>query len=740
MNKKLKNPDLTRFGFYLYPKVYKGTMGFEKAHGLLFLDSSGRIESSVAKEIGLVRLLNSSTAVLYAINPVGGRYPNASELLKALSLGSVAKQRLITKEELRREFLEQCSQSNIMIDLLDKAVRLGVNKDGYVVYESKSGRYIVDDKGVNHRDVSSEELLYAVDDDGELIDDKVEYCLESLFKFHLNIQEHDLDFIDAGDFNNFVQTIVRRPPPPLPKMGDYTPISFYTESESISIGAKTARIISVFEKLEARLMLDFDFDDDAAFEQFFHHTYNRNLPSTSHGFKSNMPAPLLIMLLKHLNFNLIDKPHIYAPSVGSAALLAGLVKLERCGAKITACERLVDKQELFNDFLDEIGVDGLVVHKHASVEDFDGSIGYLMLGDEANAVLIPDSDSHTYKKNIVQMLDLLSRRSAGGRSIFISPVDSEGSLGYLDEDSTLFIRHLYQNYQNVLIFDCNQVLSYPNRNTCEYRVYIVGEYVDDYSLMNTEDLAELVVNPKIQTVDTPEDFYLICARYASEIAAVEISSVDLMGNLMDIIADDEDENSGAPEAAEVSLDKSQVESSAEATPEENDGATSKEGDTDDADAKSDQQESEQQKVEADKEDLPADDEQETSSDNESEGKVGGKASGGGRGSRLTNELAPDAPVAKGKTDSEASTTPDDTEARAKKTDDVELDSAKEEETENNIIVIGGEDSSEEELTSNDPEPELEPEFEYDDPDIEFDDPDIAETNIEQQNKTSGMRR
>ena len=70
---QLKSPDLTRFGFYLYPKVYMNTMGFKKAHGLLFLDSRGRIESEVAQQVGMIRLLNSSTAVLYAINPVDGK-------------------------------------------------------------------------------------------------------------------------------------------------------------------------------------------------------------------------------------------------------------------------------------------------------------------------------------------------------------------------------------------------------------------------------------------------------------------------------------------------------------------------------------------------------------------------------------------------------------------------------------------------------------------------------------------
>lgn len=534
-DKKLKNPDLTRFGFYLYPKVYRNTMGFEKAHGLLFLDSRGRIEESVAKEVGMIRLLNSASAVLYAINPVDGKYPNASELLKSLSLGSVAKQRLITKEELRTEFLEQCEQSGIAIDMLDKAYRLGVNKDNHTVYESKSGRYLVDENGQAHRDVEPQQLLYAVNPDGVIIDTQVEYCLESLFKFHLKIEENEIEFVNASDFNNFVQTVVRPPPTRLPKMGDYTPIAFYGDSKPPSLGAKTAQIIDVLESLEAKLMLEFDFDDDLAFEKFFEHIFNRTLPSTKQGYKTNMPAPLLIMLLKLMTFNLVESPHIFSHSVGNLPMLAGLIKFKQAGIKVTACERFHDKQALFGDFIDEADIDGLVVHAESPVQDFDGSIGYLPAGDEPTAVLIPDSDTHTYRKSIVQILDLLSRRKNNGRSIFIAPIDSEGSLGRLDHESSLLIKHLYQNYQNVLIFDCNQHLSLPSRNTCEYRVYIIGELIEDYSLLNTDDLAELALNPQIRTVDSPTDFYVICAEYAAEIAAVEISSIDLMDNLMDIV-------------------------------------------------------------------------------------------------------------------------------------------------------------------------------------------------------------
>lgn len=723
MNKKLKNPDLTRFGFYLYPKVYKGSMGFDKAHGLLFLDSTGRIEDSVAKNIGLVRLLNSATAVLYAINPVDGKYPNASELLKSLSLGSVAKQRLITKEELRREFLDQCAQCNIVIDFLDKAVRLGVNKDGYVVYESKSGRYIVDDKGESHRDLPPQELLYAVDDEGEMNEDKIEYCLESLFKFHLNVTEDEIDFIDAGDFNNFVQTVVRRPPPILPRMGDYTPISFYGESESISIGAKTAQIIDVLEKLEARLMLDFDFDDDAAFEQFFHHIYNRNLPSTSHGFKPNLPAPLLVMLLKLLHFNLIDTPHIYSPAVGNTALLAGLIKLHEGGARITACERFADKQTLFNDFLQEADITDVTVHPNASVQDFDGNISYLMLGDEANAVLIPDSDSHTYKKSLVQMLDLLSRRAAHGRSIFISPVDSEGSLGRLDDDSTLFIRHLYQNYQNVLIFDCNQVLSSPSRNTCEYRIYVIGEHIEDYSLMNSDDLAELIVNPKIQTVDTPEDFYLICAKYASEIAAVEISSVDLMDNLMDIMEDDDVADKPDANSLQEAVSLSKEESKPSNNPAD---------DIDDLEPLPDKSPTEAPTTNSNKDDSTIDstDDEAGSSDGS-----GDKSSGGGRAKTLTNKLVPDSTVVNGET---ADENRDDANDSDKDEVSSGLDKLSDDSNENNIIVIAAsDDAGDENENGDDPDDD----FDNVEPDeYDFDDPDAAEAQIENKLNTSGMSR
>lgn len=747
MNKKLKNPDLTRFGFYLYPKVYKGSMGFDKAHGLLFLDSTGRIEDALAKEIGLVKLLNSSTAVLYAINPVGGKYPNASELLKALSLGSVAKQRLITKEELRREFLDQCLQCNIVIDLLDKAVRIGVNKDGYVVYESKSGRYIVDEKGETHRDLESEELLYAVDADGEMINDKVEYCLESLFKFHLNVVDDDIDFIDANDFNSFVQTVVRRPPPILPKMGDFTPISFYGDSESVSIGAKTALIIDVLEKLEARLMLDFDFNDDEAFEKFFHHIYNRNLPATSHGFKQNLPAPLLIMLLRLLNFNLIDTPHIYVPAVGNTALLAGLVKLNERGAKITACERFADKQSLFNDFLEDALVTDVVVHPHASIENFDGSIGYLTLGDEASAVLIPDSDSHTYKKSLVQMLDLLSRRNAGGRSIFISPVDSEGSLGRLDEDSTLFIRHLYQNYQNVLIFDCNRVLSMPSRNICEYRIYVIGELIEDYSLMNSEDLAELIINPKIQTVDTPEDFYLICAKYASEIDAVEISSIDLMDNLMDIMDDDDDVPSVSKEESAIDSAEFAGTPTSKATPITTDDTDDVEKATDVSSIKEEVESktNDDKNVSAstDDDNGSGDDADDKSGNSDSTGDTSssGDASGGGRGKKLTDKLVPASTVVNGES-------PDTTTKPVADRDNDDasnsLDNVDDDSDDNNIIIISsGADTDDDSVITDDIDPDAE-EFvdneEPDDDEHDFDDPDAISDQIENRIASSGMSR
>lgn len=703
-------------------------MGFDKAHGLLFLDSSGRIEDSVAKKTGLVRLLNSSTAVLYAINPVNGKYPNASELLKSLSLGSVAKQRLITKDELRREFLDQCAQCNITIDLLDKAVRLGVNKEGYVVYESKSGRYIVDEKGESHRDLPTEELLYSVDEEGEMIEDKVEYCLESLFKFHLKVEDDELEFIDGNDFNAFVQTVVRRPPAALPKMGDYTPISFYGEHESVSIGAKTAKIIDVLEKLEARLMLNFDFEDDEAFEQFFHHIYNRNLPSTSHGFKPNMPAPLLIMLLKLLHFNLVDEPHIYAPSVGNLSLLAGLVKLNQSGAKITACERFADKQTLFNDFLQEVEIDDIVIRPNAPAQDFDGSISYLMLGDEANSVLIPDSDNHTYKKSLVQMLDLLSRRTASGRSIFISPVDSEGSLGRLDDDSTLFIRYLYQNYQNVLIFDCNQVLSSPSRNTCEYRIFVVGEHIEDPSLMYSDDLAELIINPKIRTVDTPEDFYLICAKYASEISAVEISSVDLMDNLMDIIEDDDDkpvDASPKTEEVTVSLSKDTTDSNDETEADELGG--------NDVIALKNEDDDKQATEETGDDDSDNDSSDSDGSDGDDTDK---KSSGGGRGKSLTSKLVPDSTVVNGESADDSSAKPDESEGKEISTT---LDSLEEDSSDNNIIIIAPSADADEGLNSDDPDPT--DEFENEDPDeYDFDDPDETETKIESRLNTSGMSR
>lgn len=532
---QLKSPDLTRFGFYLYPKVYMNTMGFKKAHGLLFLDSRGRIESEVAQEVGMIRLLNSSTAVLYAINPVDGKYPNASELLRSLSLGSVAKQRVISSTELREEFLNQCDAAGIVIDHLDKSYRLGVNKDNNVVYESKSGRYMVDGNAHSHRHVSFEQLLYGVDTKGEINTEQVKYCLESLFKYHLDIEENGIDFIDANDFNGFVQTITRPPPIKLPKMGDYEPISFYSSAKMQSLGAKTAKVIDILEELEAEMISDFDFDDDERFERYFHHIYNRCLPSTQHGYKPNMPAPLLILLLKLMKFNLVEEPKIYAHSVGNLAMLAGLVKLKENGLNVTACERFSDKQNIFNKFLADNIVTDFIVHTNKECRDFDGSIGYLPTGNDATSVLIPDSDVHSYKKSIIQMLSLLEARKPNGRSIFISPVDEEGSLGFLDYESIELVRHLYQTYQNVVIFDCNQALSIPSRNNCEYRIFIIGERMDDYSLLNSEDLAELSLNPTIKTVDTPIDFYLICNECASEIDAVEISTIDLMDNLIGIV-------------------------------------------------------------------------------------------------------------------------------------------------------------------------------------------------------------
>jgi hypothetical protein len=740
MNKKLKNPDLTRFGFYLYPKVYRATMGFDKAHGLLLLDSTGRIEEAVADDIGLVRLLNSSTAVLYAINPVDGKYPNASELLKSLSLGSVAKQRLITKEELRREFLEQCSQCNIVIDLLDKAVRLGVNRDGHVVYESKAGRYKVDEKGESHRILPTEELLYAVSDNGELNDAKIRYCLESLFKFHLSVTDDELDFIDAGDFTNFVQTVTRCPPPRLPKMGDYDPISFYGGSNSISVGASTAKIIDVLETLEAQLMLDFDFDDNAAFEQYFHHIYNRSLPATSHGYKTNMPSPLLIVLLRLMSFNLIDDPHVYVPSVGNMAMLAGLIKLKESGITITACERLVDKKSAFNDFLKEALENQIEVVSSTSIQGFDGCIGYMPLGDEASSVLIPDSDCHTYKKSLVMMLDLLERRNLNGRSIFIAPVDSEGSLGRLDEDSTMFVRHLYQNYQNVLIFDCNQVLSAPTRNTCEYRIYVIGERIEDYSLLNTEDLAELILNPRIKTVDDPESFYIICDQYANEIAAVEISSVDLMDNLMDIIEDDEGtvveatHNQDSPQADDKPTTKAPSEDKTEIKTDDESVVAST--DNTSADSDTDNTPSDASTTEESADATTSSDDATEGSDNAgSSDTTSDTTSGGGRSDRLTQKPAPENALASNDDGEDVSRKPADND-----NDDtvVHLD---DDANDNNIIIIGGGDNDtstdDTDLAADDFEEDHE--FEEPNDDIEFDDPEALESKVESQTRSVGLK-
>lgn len=543
---KLKNPDLTRYGFYLYPKVYKDSMGYDRAHGLLFLDSRGSVEKSLAKTLGMVRLLNSANSVLYAINPTDGKYPNASDLLKSLSLGSVANQRLISKEDLRREFLDQCQQCGIVLSLLDKSVRIGVNKDGNIVYESKSGRYIVDeaDKGKSKRDVPNQELLYAVNDEGILIDSQVEYCLESLFKFHLNVEKDKLHYINNNDFNNFVHTVTKTPPPKLPDMGNYRPISFYGDVAEQSIGNKTSEIIDVFERLEAKIMMDFDFDKEEEFERFYHHSYNRALPATNNGYKTNLPAPLVVILLKLMKFNLVKTPHIYAHSIGNLAMLSGLMKLHQSGSKVTACDRYKDKQEYFNSFLSDFydidADDPLIVNPPMpAVEPYDGSICYLPAGNEPTAVLIPHSNTQSYKKSVAQMLDVLERRKSYGRSIFIAPTDAQGRLGELDDDSLLMIKYLYQNYQNVLIFDCHHMLSLPTRNSCEYRIFVIGERVDGYSALNLEEVEELLETGSIRSINSPHDFYLLCTDYGIGVDNVEISSVDLMENLMGLFDDDD---------------------------------------------------------------------------------------------------------------------------------------------------------------------------------------------------------
>lgn len=718
-------------------------MGFDKAHGLLLLDSTGRIEESVAADIGLVRLLNSATAVLYAINPVDSKYPNASELLKSLSLGSVAKQRLITKEELQREFLEQCSQCNIMIDLLDKAVRLGVNRDGHVVYESKAGRYKVDEKGESHRILPTEELLYAVSDNGELNPAKIRYCLESLFKFHLKVAEDNLDFIDAGDFTNFVQTVTRRPPPRLPKMGDYDPISFYGGSNSISVGASTAKIIDVLETLEAELMLDLDFDNIFTFEQYFHHIYNRSLPATSHGYKTNLPAPLIVVLLRLMNFNLIDDPHVYVPSVGNMPLLAGLIKLKENGVTITACERLVDKKDAFNKFLKEALENQIEVVSSSSIQGFDGCIGYMPLGDEANSVLIPDSDCHTYKKSLVMMLDLLERRNPNGRSIFIAPVDSEGSLGHLDEDSTMFVRHLYQNYQNVLIFDCNQVLSAPTRNTCEYRIYVIGERIEDYSLLNTEDLAELILNPRIKTIDDPDSFYVICNQYANEIAAVEISSVDLMGNLMDIMEDEEDEegaitqeSQASPQADDTSTTKATSEDKTEIKT--NDESVADPTDNTSADSDTENTSSDASTTEESTDaTTSSDDATEGADDADNTDAKSDTTSNGGRADSLTKKPVPNNALASTNDGKDVPSKPADND-----NDDagVHLD---DDDNDNNIIIIGGsdDDAGVDDTDLADDADDFAEEHGFDEPndELEFDDSEQLESKIESQSRSAGLK-
>lgn len=546
MEKKLKNPDLTRFGFYLYPKVYKGVMGFEKAHGLLFLDSRGQIEPEVAKDIGMTRLLNSSTSVLYSINPIGGRYPNASQLLKALSLGNIAKQRLITKTELRNEFLEQCAQCGISLDILDNSERIGVNRDGHTVFETKSGRYLTDERGQAHRDVSPERLLYGVDEDGDLVESQVEYCLESLFKFHLKVDENNLDFIAEPDFADFVETIIKHPPPVFEDVNDYTPIPFYDPPITNAATTKTSQIIDVLEKLEAKMMLELDFDDADAFEQFFHHVYYRALPSTNHGFRANLPAPLLVLLLKLMRFNDVKNPHITTPHVGNLALLAGMVRLKEEGFDVTISEDIADKQQYFNQFLEDTNVENLVVHSKLSAEDYHGTITYIPKGSNPTPILIPNSNKNTYEKNIVEILNLLDARLDEGRSIFITHVDEVGSLGKLSEDSSLLIKYLYEHYQNTLVFDCHEFLSAPSRHNCEYRIVIVGERIN-YSLLNVEELDRLAFDPKIETVGSPEDFYIVCSRYAEEIAAVEVSGIDLMDNLLEIIgeSDDSDEDNNS---------------------------------------------------------------------------------------------------------------------------------------------------------------------------------------------------
>lgn len=624
MQKKMKSPDLTRFGFYLFPKIYKNSMGFEKAHGLLFLDANGRVGDSLAKELGFTHLLNSSSSVLYAINPVDGKYPNASELLKSLSLGTIAKQRLITKQALEEEFINQCEMCGIDLELIDKVACIGSNKDDNPVYESRAGRYLKNEKGVATRDVPLAKLLYAVDKEGEFVESQAEYCLESLFRFDLDIGDDGSVIITPEDFARFVKSTTRKPPEDLPEIGAFKPISFYKNGTHQANNTNMSKMMDVLERLESRHMVDLSFDDEEAFEQYLRHIFYRTLPSTSQGFKTNLPAPLVFLLMRLMRFNGVSNPHIVSPYVGNHAMLAGLVLLEKDGAEITACEKHQDKQQLFNEFLTDVKAKKMVVHSEVASVDYDGCIGYLASGDTAPAVLIPESNHYSYKTNVVQMLDWLDRRKPEGRAIFVTDVDDQGNLGLLDEDSVLLAKYLYSNYQNVVIFDCHKSLSLPSRYSCEYRIYIVGEKVEDAHLHNSQELADLELSPKIVTIDSVEVFYTICDDYASEIAAVEISSVDLMDNMLGFFEDGlEDDDSNSDSTVEESTtfedakdglgddnesDPEEIEESATSESETNEG--SEESTTSDSEPDDSEDESEKSTTSESEDDSESNDEDE----------------------------------------------------------------------------------------------------------------------------------
>lgn len=524
IDKEVKTPDMTRFGFYLRPVVYRREHGFSEARALLMLDANGIIDKSVAKNCGLTSILTSPTSALYSINPIDGKYPSASELLQKLKLGRVAQQKTSTIRQIEEQFDAACKQVGIDMSALDAVVRLGKNASNEDVYEMLNGRYLIGRDGKARRDDEPKKLLYALLENGSVDEIALRECIECF----LDTDEND--FFDSSTISTFTNVILQAPPPKYEvEAGNFTPISFIQKQDILSKNFEI--FFNMMTRIEAERMQSVETQEDLA--KFFQSVYRRKL-ATPRVYQHDLPAPIISILGQILFHD--NKKSLYSPMVGSVFLLSLFLGKKRSDneLQLNVCEPYLDTKASLEEF---------IANTADSYKDGEFDINSFNLNDEMTAAThdicmtftpnetihigtkIPRSSAKTHSKAHQIILDSLAVRADDGRSIFIMPVDDNNKLGELSKDSFELIGYLYQQYKNVLVFDLTKSLLNPSLFNYPVRICIIGgkmEFDQGY------EYEQFVRDADIPILSNPTDLFNACHAYLSEVENEAASSLDLM--------------------------------------------------------------------------------------------------------------------------------------------------------------------------------------------------------------------